>query len=99
MPLLPILPGVSLVRMPLVNAWLLHDNSEAALIDTGSRWHRGQLLRALPGGVRLTSILLTHGHCDHAGNAAFLAERFGAGLYAHTEEIDFVQTRKTYVPG
>ena len=98
MPLHPIFPGVSHIDLPWTNAWLLHHGEEAVLIDTGTRWDRKQILAALPPGTRLTSILLTHGHCDHAGNAAFLAERFGAKLVAHEEERVYVETRRTYIP-
>jgi glyoxylase-like metal-dependent hydrolase (beta-lactamase superfamily II) len=98
MSLHPVFPGVTLVSLPWVNAWLLHGNGEAVLIDTGTRWDRKRLLSVLPPGLQLTSILLTHAHCDHAGNAAFLADRLGARLIAHREEVVFMETRRTYVP-
>jgi glyoxylase-like metal-dependent hydrolase (beta-lactamase superfamily II) len=98
MSLHPVFPGVSLINLPWVNAWLLHKDNEAVLIDTGTRWDRKRLLSALPRGSRFTSVLLTHGHCDHAGNAAFLADHCGARLIAHEEEVVFMETRRTYVP-
>lgn len=99
----PVLPGVFLIDLPWVNAWLLAKGPDAVLIDTGTVRDRDRLLRALnkalPEAFRLHSVLLTHGHCDHAGNAAFLAERFGARLCAHAEEVPYLATRRTYIPG
>ncbi len=95
-----VLPGVSLIDLPQVNAWLLHRGSEAMLLDTGLYWDRRKLVfaldEALAGGVRLTSILLTHGHCDHAGSVAFLAHRFGAKVCAHPMEEPYIATQSLY---
>lgn len=96
------LPGVFRIALPWVNVWLLAKEGEAVLIDNGTVYDRKTLLDALseacPDGYRLHSLLQTHGHCDHAGNAAYLAERFGAKVRAHTEEAVFLATRRTYIP-
>src|SRR5438105_1689081 len=90
--------GVTLINLPQENVWLLHKGRDAVLIDTGLRWDRGRLLRALaealPPDFRLHSILQTHGHCDHAGNSAFLAECHGARIHAHELEAPFLNTRR-----
>lgn len=100
--LLPALPGVFLIDLPWVNAWLLAKGPDAVLIDTGTVRDRSRLLsaltEALPDSFCLHAVLLTHGHCDHAGNAAYLAEQFGARLCAHAEEVPYLATRRTYVP-
>jgi glyoxylase-like metal-dependent hydrolase (beta-lactamase superfamily II) len=97
-----ILPGIFQIDLPWTNAWLLAADGNAVLIDTGTRWDRAAILRAMgeamPGGFRLRSILLTHAHCDHAGNAAWLAERFGAEIRCHAKERPYVATRRTYIP-
>jgi glyoxylase-like metal-dependent hydrolase (beta-lactamase superfamily II) len=95
-------PGVWRVLLPWTLAYILTDRKDFALVDTGTRWDRQRLLDACAmlnldtGHCR--SVLLTHGHCDHAGNAAFFAEQFGAKLHAHVEERPFVARRRTYVP-
>lgn len=100
MPVSPVLPGVHLINLPQENVWLLQGGGEAALIDTGLSWFRRRLLaaidQALDPGTSLTSIFLTHGHCDHAGNVAFLARRFAAKIYCHRFEVPFVSTLKLY---
>ena len=90
-----LLPHLGLARTALVsNVWLLRDREgRRFLIDTGYPLERRALLRHLArAGVRgrgdLTAILLTHGHSDHAGNAAFLRERFAVDVYCHEREAD-----------
>jgi len=72
------------------NAYVLKENDRVALIDTGLQKDRDDLLCALQEiGVeaqQVSAVFLTHGHTDHAGNAALFAKQ-GAKLYAHTLEI------------
>ncbi len=82
------------------NAYLLTEGRRAALIDTGLRQDRTALLAALESrGIcadAIEAVYLTHGHCDHAGNAAYFAER-GAKVYAHQAEAPFLGLpRQTY---
>lgn len=42
-----------------------------------------QLGYALSGGGRLRAVLLTHGHGDHCGAAAYVSARYGAPVWAH----------------
>jgi glyoxylase-like metal-dependent hydrolase (beta-lactamase superfamily II) len=70
------------------NVWLYDAGPDGLwLVDTGHRFERSRILAALsrlglaPGS--LAGILLTHRHSDHAGNAAFLASRFGLAVHAH----------------
>ena len=95
-------PGVWQIAFPWTNAWLLARGGEAVLVDSGTRWDRKVLVRALdeacPGGFNLRAVLLTHAHCDHAGNAAFLARTYGAEILCHHREEPFIATRRTYIP-
>ena len=82
------------------NVYLLAEGRRAALIDTGLRRDRNDLLAALQAhGFRdneIEAVYLTHGHCDHAGNAAYFAER-GAKVYAHRREAPYLELpRRTY---
>src|SRR5258708_16793681 len=102
MPTRNVLTGVSLIDLPWTNVWILHEGNKAMVIDTGTRLDRRAVLdglhRTLPRGFELTNVLLTHGHCDHAGNAAYLCQEFGAKLVAGKDEEPFIANRRTYVP-
>jgi glyoxylase-like metal-dependent hydrolase (beta-lactamase superfamily II) len=93
-------PQRILVPLPLplrsVNAWLF-DGSPAALVDCGvgtpegyatlrnSLWDSGVDANAL-------RIFLSHGHIDHAGNAARLRREFGAVVHAGEAEKPYVES-------
>jgi glyoxylase-like metal-dependent hydrolase (beta-lactamase superfamily II) len=69
---------------------LLVDADGAVLLDTGfpgdARRIKATLTRLGLRPSDLKAILLTHGHIDHAGNAAALKAWSGAPVYAHPLE-------------
>ncbi len=83
-------PGVHRVRGLMSVPHVLVDADGAVLLDTGFPGDLARIRRALaaagvgPRDVR--AILLTHGHLDHAGNAAALRRETGAPIYAHPLE-------------
>ena len=83
-------PGVHWLRMPLpfqldhINLWLLDEGEGWSIVDTGignsqTRAFWEQILNALDKPV--SRIIVTHYHPDHAGNAAWLCQRFGVELW------------------
>ena len=81
------------------NAWILVDRQgRRFLVDTGHRLERGGLERGLRrSGVRgpgdLTALLLTHRHSDHAGNAAWVRERYECPVLAHPRDAEILERR------
>lgn len=71
------------VGMLQENCYFVSDeNGETAVIDPGDEADR--LLGLLQsGGLTPRCILLTHGHFDHVGAAAALAERYHCPVYLH----------------
>ncbi len=69
-----------------VNTYLLKgSNGDAVLIDPGEESQR--LLDILSkNNLRLTHILLTHGHFDHIGAVADIKEKTGAKVAIHGED-------------
>lgn len=65
------------------------------LVDTGYAGQRDLLAASLSAiGCRpedVTAVLITHGHADHLGGAAGLAERFGTPVHAHADEVPNVR--------
>lgn len=80
--------------------YVLRQGMDVALIDCGLQKDRADVLTALdelhitPDRVR--TVLLTHAHTDHAGNAAFFAAH-GAEIITHAQEAPFLQPpRRSY---
>jgi glyoxylase-like metal-dependent hydrolase (beta-lactamase superfamily II) len=64
------------------NTWLIEDGTRWAVVDPGPLLpeHLDALTDATDG--RVSQILLTHGHPDHAEGAGHFAERVGAAIRA-----------------
>lgn len=82
---------VHFVQGPSVN-WIIIDGALGpVLIDTGYPGDRsalsGSLLELGYGLEDVHAVLLTHGHADHIGNAAFAAGVAGCEIFAAQDEI------------
>lgn len=83
------------IRLRGVNCYLMTVDGGFVLIDTGDSVRRDRLEAELeragcrPGMLRL--IALTHGDFDHAGNAAFLRDRYGAEIGMHRDDAGRVE--------
>lgn len=90
-------PGIKWLRMPLplaldhINLYLLRDAEGWLLVDTGigdmpTRGLWEQLLAGPLAETRITGVLCTHHHFDHAGLAGWLTERLDVPfLISHGE--------------
>jgi glyoxylase-like metal-dependent hydrolase (beta-lactamase superfamily II) len=92
--------GVWRLRLAWTQVYVLTDGREFMLVDTGLCYERRQLQAALKERKisRCAGVLLTHGHCDHAGNAAWAKGQWDAPCFAHKNEAPFLETHRTYVP-
>ena len=81
-------PGIHWLSMPLpfqldhINLWLIEEESGWTVVDTGigNAQTRG-LWEKILEGKKVTRVIVTHYHPDHAGNAAWLCQRSGAALW------------------
>src|SRR5258708_38115176 len=83
--------GAHWLRMPLpfqldhINLWLLEDGDGWTIVDTGigDAGTRGfwESILSRPEKKLVKRIIVTHYHPDHAGNAAWLCERFGVQMW------------------
>ncbi len=71
-------------------------SSEALIIDPGG--DAVGIIKALEGeGLKLTHVLLTHGHYDHTGAAAELMEKYGAPLAVQRDDAAMLNDPKVSV--
>ena len=98
----PLALGVTRVPVGFVNVYAVRSpTDEWVLVDTGLPGAAGYLERfgERDMGGPPSAIVLTHGHFDHAGNAAALADAWGVPVYAHAAELPFLTGRSDYPPG
>jgi len=87
-------PGIHWLSMPLpfaldhINLWIVQDIDEKeqggwTIVDTGigNAQTRGLWEKLLERFQPIKRVILTHYHPDHAGNAAWLCQRFGVELW------------------
>lgn len=80
-------------QVPFVNAWLVQDQGEWALVDCGL--NHGPSLRALGRALKgagvpprgLKHLILTHRHTDHAAAAGPVQERWGGQAWLHPRDL------------
>jgi glyoxylase-like metal-dependent hydrolase (beta-lactamase superfamily II) len=94
-------PGVYMISLGMVNAYLL-DAGELTLIDTGPPGSEAKILAAMGElGQRPTDlrhILVTHCHTDHAGSLAALKQAAPAQAYMHPLDAALVREGRSMRP-
>jgi hydroxyacylglutathione hydrolase len=89
-------------RMPgtvpwLINTYLVRTDAGDVLIDAGTRWVSGKLLRALRRR-RLAMVALTHVHPDHQGAAHEICSRLSVPLACHQADVEVMEGRQPMAP-
>ena len=77
------------------SVYLIDGGKDAALVDSGSGLDGETILANIRAeGVdprRITKLLLTHAHADHAGGARWLAEQFHCKVFLHEAESNALE--------
>ncbi len=90
--LIDVAPGIKWLRMPLplalnhINLYLIRDNDGWIIVDTGvgtdtTRELWKKIVDEKLAGERITGVICTHYHYDHAGLAGWLTEWLRVPLY------------------
>ena len=83
------------IKLAMVNCYLIKNDDDYLMVDTGFSLQRRTINKALSrAGCRrgnLKLIVITHGDSDHAGNARYIKENFGARIGLHREELPTVE--------
>jgi glyoxylase-like metal-dependent hydrolase (beta-lactamase superfamily II) len=97
-----IAPGVAVFPTLIANAYFVGDAASWVLVDActpgNERGLRSAAEQRFGANARPRAIILTHGHFDHAGSAAPLADLWDVPIYAHARELDFLTGRAHYPP-
>jgi glyoxylase-like metal-dependent hydrolase (beta-lactamase superfamily II) len=88
------------LRTPVVAVYAIRKRAGFVLLDSGVVGYERAYLHALarvagspPEDVRVTEILLTHGHDDHTGSAAALKAMTGAKVRGPALDADVIEGR------
>ena len=98
--------GVFHTKIIFVNSYFVdtpeNANGSFVLIDTGLPYSATKIRHAVENrygvGAKPTTIILTHGHFDHAGTALELAEEWNVPVYAHRLEMPYLTGKSDYPP-
>lgn len=76
------------------NCYLIENKDHSIIIDPGD--NANYLLQYLnQNSLKLTHILLTHGHFDHIGAVDYLCQHFNCQVYIHEKDKDMVYDEDT----
>lgn len=94
--------GVAVYTTLIANAYFIGDAVSWVLVDActpgNERGIRSAVEQRFGPGAKPKAIVLTHGHFDHAGSAAPLADLWQVPIYCHAVELPFVTGLKQYPP-
>lgn len=97
-------PDLAYQRLGIVNVVYVGapDTGDWVLVDAGIPGSAGFIRRAAEQRFgdrdRPVAIVLTHGHFDHVGALEDLASDWDVPIYAHTEELPYLNGTRPYPP-
>jgi len=98
-----IAPGIACLPVYIVNVYFVGEPGQPwVVVDTGTPGSTRKILAAAEArygkDARPQAILLTHGHTDHVGCAAALADFWNVPIYAHPLELPYLTSKSKYPP-
>jgi hydroxyacylglutathione hydrolase len=80
------------------NVFLLTAGNSRLLVDTGMKGDGRRLLKRLDQAGRPDTVIMTHTHFDHAGNAGLLDQWFTPHFIVHETEKAFLESGDSPIP-
>ncbi|MGX0911447.1 MBL fold metallo-hydrolase [Staphylococcus caprae] len=85
------------IGMPiLINTWYVVKDNGVYIIDTGIEQYAELQIKAAQLLGEPKTIFLTHGHVDHIGSAKTIKEKFNIDVYAHSNELKYINNEEAY---
>jgi glyoxylase-like metal-dependent hydrolase (beta-lactamase superfamily II) len=80
-----------------ITVWIVKSEQGLSLVDTGISLMAGSLLKQMQQmDAPLERILLTHGHSDHVGSIKKIRQQLHVPVFAHAEEIPYMEGKLPY---
>lgn len=80
-----------------ITVWIVKSEQGLSLVDTGISLMAGGLLKQMQQiDAPLERILLTHGHSDHVGSIKKIRQQIHVPVFAHAEEIPYMEGKLPY---
>lgn len=76
------------------NCYVLEENGNAILVDTGKTGHRKEIeekIRQKTSGLAIKLIVLTHAHFDHCQNADYFSNQFQVPIAMHRNDVGLIR--------
>ncbi|MGO4144808.1 MBL fold metallo-hydrolase [Paenarthrobacter sp. YAF11_1] len=93
-------PGIFFVEGPASNWLIVRDDGGFIVIDGGYPADRDLVLESIRGlGLEpadAKAMLITHGHVDHTGSAAYFSRTFGTPILCSPGELPHVQGKEKH---
>ncbi len=99
-----IISGIHELRGRIVNCYLIVNNDEIILIDTGLPGNSSKITKYLENTLKrspqdINTIVITHNHFDHVGSLSKIKEITGAKVAIHPADADFIRGKGNHVGG
>ncbi|WP_436883988.1 MBL fold metallo-hydrolase [Mammaliicoccus sciuri] len=80
----------------LINTWFILNDSDVYIIDTGMENYSELQMNIAKQLGNPKAIILTHGHLDHINGANSLKENLNIPIYAHANELPYINGEIPY---
>jgi len=99
-----IIPGIHELRGRVVNSYLVVDDQELMLIDTGLPGNSSSITKYVENILKrspqdIKTIVITHKHFDHVGSLSKIKEITRAQVAIHPADADYIRGKEKHIGG
>jgi glyoxylase-like metal-dependent hydrolase (beta-lactamase superfamily II) len=99
-----IIPGIHELRGRMVNCYLIVNDDDLILIDTGLPGNSTNITKYVENILKkspqdIKTIIITHNHFDHVGSLSKIKEITGAKVAIHPADADYIRGKEKHLGG